>query len=792
MDTNAQALEVAAYPLPKDSEWYYLDNGSSQDATNWNEIAGTNAGWQHGHAPLGYGDTANTVISFGPDSANKYITYYFYRDITINTADLTDMVEFSIKRDDGAVVYVNGAEVFRDNMPDGAIDYLTTSSTIIDAANENRYYTYFVPKTAFTDGTNRIAVEIHNRDGQSSDIRFDMAVNNTADLGIDCSNPQSIACFTSIDPTGQTPNMIIAQEHRFQLLFKQGEAYMTGTGNVPGNHDFTGYIPLGGSSTEGWLAVNHENNPGGVSILDMNLNPETLLWEVSDTKAADLYNTNLATTSRNCSGGVTPWNTVVTAEEATEAGDANADGYQDVGWLVEIDPATAQVKEYGNGIPEKLWAMGRMNHENIVVANDGAVAYYGEDGGTHCVYKFVPTTPGNLYSGNVYVLKLDLGISSDEPNCSTATWIQVPNATQADRNSLNTLAGTLGGTNFNGVEDCEISPIDGKVYFTSKGKNRIYRFKDNGTDVTEFETYAGGMSYPIATATGTATEPWADGNDNLTFDGEGNLWVCQDGGLNYIWVIRPDHKQDIPNIKLFGSMPAGSEPTGLTFSPDYKYGFFSVQHPSGSNTPQLDATFSNITLDASASVVFALKENLGLQAPVADFAADQLIVLEGETVAFTDLSTNNPNAWQWTFEGGNPATSTDENPVITYNTAGTYNVGLTATNAAGNSQEIVKADYILVEEQLGVENPLNGKVSVYPNPTSGRVIVELANEPAGNATVEIFDALGRTVAAAIETSSVGSTQKITLNIGHLSGGQVFFIRVSVDGKTGTYKMLKTN
>lgn len=97
------------------------------------------------------------------------------------------------------------------------------------------------------------------------------------------------------------------------------------------------------------------------------------------------------------------------------------------------------------------------------------------------------------------------------------------------------------------------------------------------------------MSYPITTATGSFTTSWGGGNDNLTFDDKGNLWVLQDSGNDYIWVIRPNHTQSNSQVLLFGSTPAGSEPTGLTFSPDYKYGFFSIQGPISNNSPQQDA-----------------------------------------------------------------------------------------------------------------------------------------------------------------------------------------------------------
>ena len=613
-------------------------------------------------------------------------------------------------------------------------------------------------------------------------MRFDMYIKNQDNIPFDCNTPH-VGCFTSIMPTAQTPNLIIPTEHRFQLIFKQGDAYMDGSGTVPGNNDFTAYVPINGSSTNGYLSVNHENTPGGVSIVDLHLDNTNNLWVLDNSQPVDLYNSALQTTTRNCSGGITPWGTVVTAEESTNSGDNNNDGYEDVGWLVEIDPATAEVMDYGNG-QEKLWAMGRMNHENVVISPDSTTAYYGEDGGTDCVYKYVMDTPGDLTSGTVYVLSLDLPLSGNEPNSTTAQWIEVPNSTQAERNNIRTAAAALGGTNFNGVEDCEIHPITGQIYFTSKGKGRTYRFTDSDNSVTDFETFVGGMSYDITTANGTFTESWGGGNDNLTFDDKGNLWVLQDGGNNYIWVVRPDHTQADPKVELFASMPNGSEPTGLTFSPDFKYGFFSVQHPSGSNTPQQDATFSDVTINASSTLVFSLSENLGAQAPVTDFVADQVQIEQGQTVTFTDLSSNTPDTWNWTFEGGTPATSTEENPTVTYSTEGLFNVTLETSNIAGES-EMLKSDYIEVQT-LSVDEALKGKVSLYPNPTLG--VINISVEEGSEISVEVFDLLGRRMKNLPNVNN--NHQPISLDLSSaVESNQMLIVKITVDGKSGSYKVL---
>ncbi len=359
---------------------------------------------------------------------------------------------------------------------------------------------------------------------------------------------------------------------------------------------------------------------------------------------------------------------------------------------------------------------------------------------------------------------------------------------------MSAIAGALGGTNFNGVEDCEINPISGQIYFASKGKDRVYRFTDNGTTVSAFETFVGGMSYDIETAQGPVSEPWGDGNDNLVFDDKGNLWVCQDGGLNYIWVIRPGHTQQNPNVKLFASMPAGSEPTGLTFTPDYKYGFFSVQHPNSNNAPQMDATHSNVVFDKSAVVVFALTENLGLEVPTVDFVANEVMVYAGDAVTFTDLSTDAPSSWSWTFEGGSPAVSAQQSPVVTYNTPGTYTVKLSVTNSVGSSPETAKIQYITVQEPLSVDaNTLGSAVSVYPNPTNGKVTIELNSTEAGeNTSIAIYDLTGRKVYQNNDVKSNGGVQKTEVDLTQFAGGQMFIINVKTGDKQGSYKLLKVN
>ncbi len=325
----------------------------------------------------------------------------------------------------------------------------------------------------------------------------------------------------------------------------------------------------------------------------------------------------MAGTVHNCSGTVTPWGTVVTSEEnVPTSGDLNGDGYIDIGWNIEIDPLTRKIRDYGNG-PQKLWAMGRMSHENVVVSPDQRTAYEGEDSPTGGVYKFVANTAANLSSGLLYVLKLDQPMVNGEPTGTTGTWVLVPNTTVQERNVTAQFA-AANGTTFNGVEDVEINPLTGQIYFSVKGVGRVYCLTDNGTTVAGFETFVGGKAYRVTIDNEVVTEDWGLGIDNLIFDDRANLWALQDGGRNHIWVVRPDHTQAAPKVEVFMHTPFGSEPTGMTFTPDYRYMFLSLQAPSASNTaPQDDVSSQTKVFNKSTAVVVSRMAYLGSQQMVA-------------------------------------------------------------------------------------------------------------------------------------------------------------------------------
>lgn len=416
---------------------------------------------------------------------------------------------------------------------------------------------------------------------------------------------QKIGDFKSVVPQHKQPDtLILPQTHTFQFLIKTGDELSDGR-KLGSTLDFTGYIPIDGSK-EGWLSISSENEVAEVSVLRIKLNPTNKKWEIITSGKVDFYSPfvkdAIHTVSQLCSGTVTPWGTVIVAEENDKEGDGNNDGYHDVGWLIEINPYKWQIATTDQQLrPQKLWSMGRFQHENLAIASDNRTCYMGADSKKFgFLYKYIAKRPNILTDGDLYVLCTE----NRDVNSTRGIWKKVPNKTLYERNNTNIIAETLLATNFSGVEDVEVGP-DGHIYFTAKYSGRIYRVKDLG-DEAEIEVYVEAKNYEITAEDGKKySVNWHSGKtgcDNLAFDGDGNLWVCNDGGNNGIWVVRKDHSMKNPKIDLFAETPKGCEPTGITFSPDYTYLFISLQNPN-STGKQKDKFGTEVQYNTSHTLV---------------------------------------------------------------------------------------------------------------------------------------------------------------------------------------------
>lgn len=169
---------------PRGGVWRFLDNGAAPSSTTWRGGGGfDDSMWKSGPAQLGYGDgdektlVSRAFMDAGPDAAPiGSVTTYFRRFFTVTNAADFDQLTIRILRDDGAIVYLNGVEVVRTNMPSGTISSSTWASSTVSGAEEDTFYTYTIPATALRDGSNVVAVEVHQDRPESSDISFDLEI----------------------------------------------------------------------------------------------------------------------------------------------------------------------------------------------------------------------------------------------------------------------------------------------------------------------------------------------------------------------------------------------------------------------------------------------------------------------------------------------------------------------------------------------------------------------------------------------------------------------------------------
>ncbi|MEM9558559.1 MAG: metallophosphoesterase family protein [Acidobacteriota bacterium] len=174
----------AAVPLvSRGAEWSYWDLATPPPA-GWHEAAFDDASWSRGRAELGYGDGDEVTLLRCRDGwpeatpcpedeyGGRLLAAFFRRTFTVDDPAVFQRLRLHLLRDDGAVVYLNGDEVARANMPPGAIGHDTLAAT--RARREDSWVDYRLEPSLLAAGRNVLAVEVHQASPASSDLSFDL------------------------------------------------------------------------------------------------------------------------------------------------------------------------------------------------------------------------------------------------------------------------------------------------------------------------------------------------------------------------------------------------------------------------------------------------------------------------------------------------------------------------------------------------------------------------------------------------------------------------------------------
>lgn len=354
-----------------------------------------------------------------------------------------------------------------------------------------------------------------------------------------------------------------------RVLLRAGTPMTDGVPFPPKN-DLTAYVPL--NAREGYLMVGHElrwgKDPYGGRF-------SRLLLRDGEVTQSQVWSSGM---HNNCAGALTPWHTVLTGEEYphdTYPGKSNeerraaylgkrlaaGDPLASWGWLYEITPHGGTPA----GAARRLTALGRFSHESAEVVGDREV-YLTEDYDPGFLYKFVADRPRDLASGKLYAYVRD-----------QARWVPLGDTLNAHH-----AAEAAGATKFIRLEDIKRGP-DGALYFAETGH---FKWNDPYGRVWRLDPRTSKAKVIIQGDGKQMAQP-----DNLLFDRQGRLLVCEDqydenvAAFGPNEVLRYDGRGGATRL---AATPVGSEPTGPSLAPGGRTMFLSVMWGDRSGVVAID------------------------------------------------------------------------------------------------------------------------------------------------------------------------------------------------------------
>ena len=397
------------------------------------------------------------------------------------------------------------------------------------------------------------------------------------------SAPSSFADYGPLvpDPAGM---LDLPRGFSYRLLSSLGNA-MTDGCTVPDKADGMGCFSLG--NDEIVLIRNHELVPaddaGGVlakgfGTRDGAIVPGGTTSIVLDATTLEVKREfrSLAGTIRNCSGGITPWGSWLTCEEApTGPGQRFGEGLaENHGWVFEV-PANAT--GLIDAVPLK--AMGRFNHEAACVDPRTGIVYLSEDRDDSVLYRFVPTTPGRLGDGGLLQAMVLEGLSDTRNWTSadmavgfrhTVRWIDCDDV-ESPNDDLRSRAAAKGAALVARGEGIHTGTDEIFICSTNGGQRKLGQ-------ILRLVPGTGGEPVQIELFFESQSKDQFNYGDNLTVGPNGHLIVCEDQYTevvdNHLRGITPDGR-----AYTLGRLRMQTELAGGCFSPDGKWFFVNAYSP---------------------------------------------------------------------------------------------------------------------------------------------------------------------------------------------------------------------
>lgn len=754
--------------IANNSTWKYLDNGTDQ-GTAWYGTTFNDASWASGPAELGYGDGDEaTVVSYGPSSTNKYPTTYFRQTFNVPSVSSYTAYTLNFRRDDGVIIYINGVEVLRNNMPGSGVTYTTYASTncvddgglVINAT---------LPASVITTGTNVIAAEVHQTNASSSDltwvcqlvgntnfviptlvkgpylqvgtqnsmiVRWETNVATDSKVAFGTSSLSLSSSFTnaavstthSIQVTGLSPltqywysigttttviqggsdNYFLTSpvpgtegKYRFWVTGDCGNA---STNQVNCKNQYLAYT--GSVVTNGWLLLgdnayssgtNTEFNNEFFGIYQNDIMKKAVLWPApgnhdynggASTATTVPYYSFFSTPTNAEAGGVASGNPAYYSYDYGNIHFLSLDSYGTVGSMKMYDTTGTQCTWIKNDLANtnKRWKVAYWHHPPYTMGSHNS------------------DSEGDLVAIHTRFIKILERMGIDLILCGHSHDYERSKLMNGHYgNEASFSAATHNLSSSSGLYDASANSCPYIKDSVTQKKGTVYVLSGSAGQLggTQGSFPHAAMYYSNATNGGS-----------LVLDFEANRldakWVCADG------VIRDKFTmfKDVNVVKTFTVTPTQTTVISASWPGTFLWSNAATSN-SISVTTSVNTTFwvkdpNNCVADTFKFVIAGLPptSNFGYTGPYC----------AGAPVSFNDISTNTPTSWTWSVMpamGVTINTPASQNPIITFNLAGTYTVTQQSSNTFGPGAPVSKTITINALPTLTtVSNPTTSAICI--------------------------------------------------------------------------------